>query len=156
MWIHLRLLIFIFFSQLAGIVGGFFTASSVGGWYKFLVKPGFNPPSWLFGPVWIILYTLMGISSYLVWLKIGVNNLAKPALIVFYTHLVLNALWSIIFFGLKNPMLAFCEIVVLWIFIIITMVLFYKVDRLACYVLIPYLLWVSFAAVLNYSIWRLN
>ena len=156
MFIHLKVLIFILFSQLAGIVGGFFTSSSVGGWYQTLAQPSFNPPGWVFGPVWIVLYTLMGVSSYLVWLKVGINSLAKPALIIFYIHLVLNALWSILFFGLKNPFLAFIEIIILLVMILIIIVLFYRIDKTASYLLIPYLLWVSFASILNFFIWRLN
>lgn len=149
-------IIFILISQLAGVVGSIFTTTAIPTWYATLNKPMFNPPSWIFGPVWIVLYTMMGIASYLVWQKRGNMGVAKISLIIFFIHLVLNALWSIIFFGLHNPMLAFFEIIILWITIAVLIFLFYKIDRRAAYLLIPYLLWVSFASFLNYSIWRLN
>lgn len=149
-------LIFVLISQLAGVVGSFFTASKIPSWYATLNKPSFNPPGWIFGPVWITLYTMMGIASYLVWQKRGDTSLAKISLVVFFVHLVFNALWSIIFFGLQNPMLAFFEIVVLWMMIVSLIIMFYQIDKRAAYLLIPYLLWVSFASVLNFFIWRLN
>ncbi len=139
--------------QLAGVIGSLFTASSVGSWYSTLNKPPFNPPGWVFGPVWITLYTMMGISLYLVWRS---GNRDWLVLGVFGFQLVLNALWSILFFGLQVPGIAFAEILVLWISIIATIVLFFSVSRAASYLLVPYLLWVSFAAVLNFMIWRLN
>jgi tryptophan-rich sensory protein len=139
--------------QLAGIIGSFFTASSVSTWYAALNKPSFNPPSWVFGPVWITLYTLMGISLYLVW-RSGSRDWV--VLGVFGFQLVLNALWSILFFGMQSPGIAFAEIIVLLLSILLTMVLFFTVSRTASYLLIPYALWVSFAAVLNFAIWRLN
>ncbi len=149
-------IIAILISQSAGIIGSVFTAKSVKTWYLTLQKPFFNPPGWIFGPVWIFLYTLMGISSYMIWQDRAINNLVKPALIIFGVHLVLNALWSILFFGLKNPGLAFIEIIVLLIFIVIIIFLFYKINPRAAYLLIPYLVWVSFASILNFSIWKLN
>lgn len=147
---------FILISQLAGVVGSFFTAPAISTWYSTLNKPSFNPPSWVFGPAWITLYTLMGIASYLIWQKRGESSLAKTALIIFFVHLVFNALWSIIFFGFHSPMWAFVEIVFLWAMILSLIVIFYKIDRRAAYLLVPYILWVSFASVLNFSIWRLN
>lgn len=149
-------ILFILFSQAAGIIGSVFTSKAIPTWYAGLTKPGFNPPSWLFGPVWILLYALMGIASFLVFEKRAQFPLAKPALAVFFIHLGLNALWSILFFGLKNPGLAFFEIIVLWAAILVLIFLFYRIDRPAAYLLIPYLAWVSFALVLNFSIWRLN
>ncbi|MBW2964801.1 tryptophan-rich sensory protein [Candidatus Woesearchaeota archaeon] len=139
--------------QLAGILGSLFTISSVGSWYMTLNKPVFNPPSWVFGPVWITLYTMMGISLYLVWRS---GNRSWLVLGVFGLQLVLNALWSILFFGMHAPGIAFVEIVILWLSIIATIVLFFSVSRAASYLLIPYALWVTFAAVLNFAIWRLN
>jgi tryptophan-rich sensory protein len=150
------ILFFILISQFAGIIGSFFTAPAISGWYAELNKPFFNPPGWVFGPAWISLYTLMGIASYLIWLKRKKNNLANTALIIFFIHLVFNALWSIIFFGLNNPMWAFFEIIILWIMILVLIIMFYKIDRKASYLLIPYILWVSFASLLNFSIWMLN
>jgi tryptophan-rich sensory protein len=139
--------------QLAGVIGSFFTVSSVGSWYTGLVKPSFNPPSWVFGPVWITLYTLMGISLYLVW---NSGNRSWLVFGVFGLQLVLNTLWSILFFGLQMPGIAFIEIILLWLSIIATIALFFTGSRAASYLLIPYLLWVSFAAVLNFMLWRLN
>ena len=137
---------------LASAIGGFFTASSVSTWYVELVKPSFNPPSWIFGPVWTLLYLLMGISLYLVWIKKSDKN----AFILFGTQLVLNALWSILFFGLNAPLYAFIEIILLWGFIFATIFYFYKIDKVSAYLLLPYILWVSFAAILNLAIFILN
>lgn len=139
--------------QLAGIIGSFFTVSSVGTWYAAINKPSFNPPSWVFGPVWITLYTMMGISLYLVWRS---GNRDWVVFGVFGLQLVLNAAWSILFFGLQSPGIAFAEIIVLWLSILATIFLFFNVSRAAAYLLIPYALWVTFAAVLNFAIWRLN
>lgn len=152
----IKILIAIFICQGAGIVGSFFTVKSLETWYNTLNKPVFNPPGWVFGPVWILLYTFMGIALYLVYQKIGESSLAKWALIVFFIHLFLNAIWTIIFFGMQNPGLAFFEIIILWIFIIAVIILFYRIDSRTIYLLLPYLLWVSFAAVLNFYLWRLN
>lgn len=150
------LAISILISQSVGIIGSVFTSKSVSSWYPSLLKPFFNPPAWIFGPVWITLYALMGIASYLVWQERGVNSLVKPALVVFGVHLVLNALWSFLFFGLRNLGLAFFEIIILWLFIAILIYLFYKINPKAAYLLVPYLAWVSFAGVLNFYLWRLN
>ncbi|MBW2971904.1 tryptophan-rich sensory protein [Candidatus Woesearchaeota archaeon] len=139
--------------QLAGIIGSLFTASSIGSWYSALNKPSFNPPNWVFGPVWITLYTMMGISLYLVWRSGSRDWLVLG---VFGLQLVLNTLWSILFFGMHAPGWAFVEIVVLWASIVATIVVFFGVSRTASYLLIPYALWVSFAALLNFMLWRLN
>ncbi|MFA5163448.1 MAG: TspO/MBR family protein [Patescibacteria group bacterium] len=152
----LRPLVFILISQLAGVIGSVFTSSAIPGWYSTLDKPSFNPPNWIFGPMWVTLYVLMGIASYLIWKRRGDIKSVKISLIIFFAHLILNALWSIIFFGLHNPMLAFFEIVILWLSILLLIGLFYRIDKRASYLLIPYLLWVSFASILNYSIWKLN
>ena len=147
-----KLLISILLPFLASGIGGLFTASSVSSWYVTLNKPSFNPPSWVFGPVWTILYLLMGISLYLVWSK----KFSKPAFIFFGVQLFLNALWSILFFGIKSPLFAFIGITLLWTAIFITIIYFYKLNKLSSYLLIPYILWVSFAAVLNFAIFLLN
>ena len=147
-----KLIISIVLPFLASAIGGFFTASSVSTWYVELVKPSFNPPSWIFGPVWTLLYLLMGISLYLVWIKKSDKN----AFILFGTQLVLNALWSILFFGLNAPLYAFIEIILLWGFIFATIFYFYKIDKVSAYLLLPYILWVSFAAILNLAIFILN
>lgn len=148
--------LFILASQAAGLVGSIFTTSKITTWYATLNKPSFNPPGWIFGPVWVTLYTMMGIAAYFVWQKRGDNPLVNMALVIFFIHLIFNALWSILFFGLQNPMWAFMEIVILWLMIVALIIIFYKIDRRAAYLLIPYLLWVSFASVLNFYIWNLN
>lgn len=142
-------------AQTAGIIGSFFTAQSVRTWYATLAKPDWNPPSWVFGPVWISLYTLMGISAFLVWENKNASG-TKTALVFYAIQLALNALWSILFFGIKNPALAFAEILVLLLFILITTFLFWKIDYRAGILLLPYIAWVSFASFLNYNIWKLN
>lgn len=153
---YLKLIISIVVCEFAGIIGSFFTSSSVSGWYAGIVRPAFNPPSWLFGPVWTILFVLMGISVFLVW-KNGLERKdVRIAIYIFLVQLVLNTLWSIIFFGLKNPGGAFVEIIFLWISILFSIFAFAKVSKTAAWLLVPYILWVSFAAYLNYSIWSLN
>ena len=142
--------------QLAGVVGSFFTFNSVKTWYLTINKPVFNPPSWVFGPVWTILFLLMGISLFLVWSKGFDNPQVKIALLIFAAQLILNVLWSTLFFGLKSPLFAFVEIVILWIFILLTIINFYSISKPASYLLIPYLLWVTFASVLNFAIFLLN
>ena len=151
-----RLIISLVIPFLASAIGGIFTASSVSTWYVTLNKPFFNPPSWVFGPVWTVLYLMMGIALYLVWTtKTGAKN-KYVAFIVFGVQIFLNALWSVLFFGLKNPLFAFVEIVFLWIAILATIAYFYRIKKTASYLLIPYILWVSFAAVLNLSLFILN
>lgn len=151
-----KLIIVVGISELAGIIGSFFTISAIPTWYTGLVKPALNPPSWIFGPVWIILYALMGIAAFLIW-KNGLERKdVRMALGVFGIQLFLNAIWSIIFFGLKNTGLALIDIILLWLAIVWTMVVFYKISKPATYLLVPYLLWVSFASYLNYSILILN
>ena len=142
---------FIALSQAAGLIGSVFTASSISSWYQYLAKPELNPPSWVFGPVWTTLYLLMGIAAYLVW-----RVRALKAHAVFFVQLALNALWSVLFFGLRSPGLALIEIALLWLAILVTIVSFNRVSRTAAFLLVPYLLWVSFATYLNYSIWILN
>lgn len=137
----------------AGIIGSAFTSPAIPNWYASLVKPEFTPPSWVFGPVWTTLYFLMGVSLYLIWKR---KDEAKPALAVFSFQLVLNALWSFLFFGLQSPLYGLICIVLLWLAIVATVLLFYRISKTAAYLLVPYLLWVSFAAFLNYSIWTLN
>lgn len=146
---------FIAVSQLAGIVGSFFVMPAVDGWYMELTKPSFNPPSWVFGPVWTLLYSLMGIAAFLVWKK-GSGAARRTALILFGAQLVANSLWSILFFALQSPGFAFLNIMILWVLIVATMVAFYRISKLATLLMAPYILWVSFAAFLNYTIWMLN
>jgi translocator protein len=153
-WLELGLIIII--CGLAGIIGTFFTIPAIPTWYAALNKPFFNPPSWVFGPVWIMLYALMGISFFIIWKK-GLNKKEnKIAVSLFSAQLVLNALWSIIFFGLQNILFALIEIIMLWIFLVITIIKFYKIDKRAAYLLVPYVLWVSFATILTFFIFILN
>ncbi len=140
-----------------GYFSGMVTRSAITTWYPTLVKPSFNPPNWVFAPVWSMLYAMMGIAAGLVWDRIEIEKeLVKKALIIFAIQLALNALWSFLFFGLKNPMLAGIEIIILWLMIFETYIQFSKINKIAGYLFIPYLFWVSFAMVLNGSIWWLN
>jgi tryptophan-rich sensory protein len=153
---YFKLIVSIIACQAAGLIGSIFTTSSVREWYPELTKPGFTPPGWLFAPVWTTLYLLMGIALYLVWSKGLKSRLSKQAVTVFVIQLVLNSLWSILFFGLKSPAYAFLEIILLWLAIIMSIFYFYRISRTAAYLLIPYILWVSFAGVLNLFIVLLN
>jgi len=153
----LRLAACILVCQAAGILGSFFTASSLQSWYTGLVKPAFTPPGWVFGPVWTVLYTLMGIAAWLVWRR---GSLADPnirnAVFLFLIQLSLNTLWSALFFGLRSPLLALVDILALAAAILATIAAFKPVSPLAAWLMVPYLAWVSFAAILNASIWKLN
>jgi benzodiazapine receptor len=140
-----------------GYFSSLVTQSSIETWFPTLVKPSFNPPNWVFAPVWTMLYIMMGIAAGLVWNRIDFEKeVVRKALIFFAIQLALNALWSYLFFGLKNPLLALIEIVLLWLMIYETYIKFAKIDKIAGYLFIPYLAWVSFATVLNASIWWLN
>ena len=141
---------------LIGFLSGFATQSSVGTWYATLNKPGFNPPNWIFAPVWTFLYITMGISAGLVWAKGFYHIWVKTALYYFGFQLLFNALWSIVFFGLREPFWALMVIVILIILILATIKWFRIVSKPAAYLLLPYLLWVCFAMVLNFNIWILN
>jgi len=140
---------------MAGVIGSLFTVSGVKEWYVYLQKPFFAPPSWIFAPAWITLYALMGLAAFLIWKKKSVKGV-KTALYFYAIQLGLNALWSYLFFGLRNPGLAFAEIIVLWILIIITGLKFDKIDKKAGYLFIPYILWVAFASILNFAVWQIN
>ena len=136
----------------ASAIGAFF---SPGQWYIELNKPSWHPPSWVFGPVWTVLYTLMAIAAWMVWKKGGFAEQSKP-LTLFLVQLALNALWSPLFFGLYSPALAFVDIVLLWCTLAFTIYAFWQVRPLAGALLLPYIAWVSFAAVLNGTLWQLN
>ena len=164
-----KLVIAVIVSELAGIIGSVFTTPSIAGWYAGIVKPALNPPAWVFGPVWTTLFVLMGIAAFLVWSSYAEASADKKkgikvALILFGTQLVLNTLWSIIFFGstsltingLNNIGIALIEIVFLWLAILATIIAFAKISKPAAWRLVPYILWVSFAMYLNYAIWALN
>ncbi len=152
----LKLLISIAVPLLVGGLSGIATARGVQEWYPTLVKPAFNPPSWVFGPVWTFLYILMGIAAFLVWQKGWDNRLVRAALALFAVQLILNGLWSILFFGMQSPGLAFVEIIILWLSILATVLLFWRVIPVGGMLVLPYEAWVTFAAVLNGSIWILN
>jgi len=152
----LKLIISIALTALAGFLGSIFTTGSVTTWYPTLVKPSFNPPSWLFGPVWTILYIMIGVSLYLVWASKAKAKIKRKAYWIFGVQIILNSLWSIVFFGMQQPTGAFLVIFLLWISIIYNALVFYRISKSAGYLLVPYFLWVSFASVLNLAIWILN
>jgi len=147
---------FILLSFLAGAIGSLFTFSAIPNWYATLVKPSFAPPNWLFGPAWTTLYVLMGISAYFIYQKGWKNKPVRFALSIFGVQLALNALWSILFFGLRSPLYGLMGIIPLWLSIAFCIRLFYPIDKKAAYLLVPYILWVTFATLLNFSIWMLN
>jgi len=151
-----KLIVSLVVCQLAGVVGSLFISPSIYTWYVYLERPSFTPPNWFFSPVWIILFVFMGISLYLLWKDSLQERSVRVALVWFGGQLGLNIVWSIIFFGLKAPFLAFIEILLLWVAILITLVKALKVSKTASFLLIPYFSWASFAAVLNFYIWALN
>ena len=148
----LLLVAFIAVCEIAGIIGGIFTVRAIPTWYVHLKKPSFNPPNWIFGPVWTILYALQGIAAYLVFQQTGSGH----AFWLFVVQLVLSAIWTPLFFGVKRIGAAFAEIIVLLASIIVTIIVFFEVNVTAAWLMTPYVLWVAFAAILNYKIWQLN
>ncbi len=146
---------------LGGLLALSFGAAAIGtpfipgDWYAALAKPSWNPPSWVFGPVWMLLYTLMAVAAWLVWQR-GEGGARRLALGLYAVQLALNAAWTPLFFGLHLLGVAFVEILLLWLAIAATIAAFHRVHRLAAWLLVPYLAWVSFAAVLNFTLWRLN
>ena len=151
-----RLILSIIICQMAGIIGSIFTAGSVTSWYPTLVKPSFTPPGFYIGLIWIVLFTLMSISLFLIWRETPSNLAARIALYFFATQLIVNVLWSVAFFGMQSPIGGLVVIGFLWVLILITIIRFWPINRTAALLLIPYIIWVSIAAFLNYSIWRLN
>jgi translocator protein len=151
-----RLILCIGICELVGVIGSVFTASSVTTWYTTLEKPWFTPPGSIISAAWIILFALMGLSLFLVWQKGISSTNVKIALVVFAAQLLVNVLWSYAFFGLQSPLAAVMVIVVLWLLILQCIIRFWYISRDAAMLLVPYILWVSFAAFLNYTIWRLN
>ena len=154
-----------FEARLAFVLAGWlvlcFSAASLGAffmpgeWYTTLKKPSWNPPGWIFGPVWSALYSMMAVAAWLVWKRGGFAAQRRP-LALFLAQLVLNAAWTPLFFGLHWPSIAFAEITLLWLAIAATLAAFRPVSRIAAWLLAPYLAWVSFAAALNFTLWRLN
>lgn len=151
-----KLIASILICQGAGLLGSIFTTPNIAGWYQTLQKPALTPPNWIFGPVWISLYTMMGIAVFLIWQHGLKNKQTKTALRAFVLQLALNTTWSIVFFGFQSPALGLITILFLWSSILITILFFRKISLTATWLMIPYLLWVSFATYLNYSIWILN
>jgi len=149
--------LFVIACLLAGGIGSIFTSPEIPTWYAALNKPDFSPPNWVFAPVWTTLYILMGVAAHLVYEK-GAKNKAEvdAALALFTTQLALNMAWSFLFFGLHSPLYGLIGIVTLWLVIALTMVRFYGISRPAGLLLVPYILWVSFASVLNLFVWMLN
>ena len=141
----------------AGGIGSYFTMPAIGTWYAFLQKPVFTPPNWIFGPVWTVLYIMMGIALYCVWKKRNPKTKSKVAAYTwFYIQLILNVMWSAVFFGMHSIFGGLLIIVALWLGIGVTILKFRKQAPNTVWLLLPYLLWVSYACVLNYSLWRLN
>lgn len=151
-----KLLGAIIIAQAAGLLGSLATFTSINGWYKELVKPPFNPPDWIFGPVWTTLYILMGIALYLIWDKGLKNKKVRFAFWLFIVHLAANVGWSVVFFGLHSIFGGFVGALILWMFIVAVIWKFYEINKWAGLLLAPYLLWTSFAIVLNTSVWLLN
>lgn len=140
-------------SQAAGLIGSAFTVPAISGWYATLTRPALAPPNWIFGPVWTTLFFLMGVAAFLVWRHGAKGN---TALTIFAVQLVLNVLWSALFFGLQSPGAGLIGIALLWTALVATIIAFAKVSKLAAWLLVPYIAWVSFAAFLNYQFWILN
>ena len=151
----LKLVASVILCQLAGFLGSLFTTPAIPTWYATLKKPFFTPPNWIFSPVWISLFILMGISLFFVWRRTDHPHF-KFAFIFFFVQLILNILWSIVFFGLRSPLVGLLDILLLWIAILFTILNFLKVSKFAGILLLPYFSWVSFAALLNFSLWILN
>ena len=152
----LKFIISIFICQSAGIFGSLFTFESISDWYVTLEKPLFAPPNWIFGPVWIILYFLMGVSLYIVWENELKSKSRKVFFTVFGIQLILNALWSLLFFGLKSPLLGLVDIILLDIMVTVTIIYAKSISKLAAILLVPYLVWIIFASILNFAIFLLN
>ena len=150
------LLVSLLACQSAGVLGLLFTHPALRSWYPWLKRPSFQPPNWLFAPVWTALYAMMGSAVFLVWRKVPNDRRASRAVDFFGVQLTFNSLWSVVFFGLRSPLAGLAEISVLWVALIATVIKFFRISKPAGFLLIPYLLWTSFATVLNFSIWRLN
>ncbi|MEN9547444.1 MAG: hypothetical protein RIR12_35 [Bacteroidota bacterium] len=152
----LKLIIAILIPVTVGGLSGFFTANNVGTWYTTIQKPSWNPPNWIFGPVWTTLYILMGIALYLVWKADSTNFFKKLAIVFFTLQLVLNFFWSFIFFQQHQMGWALVEIIALWLAILATIYSFANISKTAAWLLVPYIAWVSFATILNYTLWKIN
>ena len=151
-----KLVISIIVPLAIGATSGLFTETGVGSWYQTIQKPSWNPPGWIFGPVWTLLYILMGVALYLVWKSDAAPALKRTAIILFSIQLVLNFFWSLIFFNQHAIGWALVEIIVLWLSILATIFVFARINNTAAWLLVPYISWVSFAGILTYTIWKLN
>lgn len=149
------LVVFVVLCLAAGAAGGIVTGPEIGGWYRTLEKPAWQPPGWVFGPVWTTLYLMMAVAAWLIWKPVGLSAARFP-LVLFFVQLVLNVGWSWIFFGMHRPAGALVELVALWLTIAVTTWAFFRRSSIAGWLMVPYLAWVSFAGVLNFEIWRLN
>jgi tryptophan-rich sensory protein len=152
----LKLIIAIAIPLAVGGISGFFTVTGVESWYQTINKPSWNPPGWIFGPVWTTLYAMMGIALFLIWKSDSSDMLKKTAIALFAVQLILNFFWSFIFFDQHQIGWALVEIIVMWVFILLTIFAFGNVSKLAAWLLVPYISWVSFATILNYTIWKMN
>jgi tryptophan-rich sensory protein len=152
----IKLIISVLACLLAGFVGSAATMPSIPTWYASLQKPAFNPPNWIFAPVWTTLFIMMGVAAFLVWDKGLENKKVRISLAIFCLQLLLNVLWSVLFFGMHSPLYAFIDIMMLWASILATIIYFHRISAAAAYLLIPYILWVSFASALNLFIVILN
>ena len=152
----IKLIASIIICQSAGLIGSIFTTPAISTWYATLDKPPFTPPNWLFAPAWITLYLLMAVSASIVWQRGLGSRPVRTSLVIFLIQLILNALWSVVFFGLQSPLYGIIVIVALWIVILLTIIKFFKVSTPAAVLLLPYIGWVTFAATLNVSIFILN
>jgi benzodiazapine receptor len=151
-----KLVVSIVACQGAGAIGSIFTTPAIPTWYAALEKPFFTPPNWLFAPAWISLYLLMAIAAFLVWRQGLGQKGVKAALVVFLVQLVLNASWSVVFFGLQSPLWGMVVILALWVAILLNIIMFFRLSTAAGALMLPYILWVSFASALNIAIWVLN
>ena len=150
-----KLIVSIAVPFLVGFTASLFTITGVNSWYQAIQKPSWNPPNWIFAPVWTTLYVLMGIAFFLIWRSTDEKQ-KRTAIILFIIQLVANFLWSFIFFDQHQVSLAFAEIIILWLLILVTIFSFARINKVAAWLLVPYISWVSFAAILNYTIWQLN
>jgi len=151
-----KLILSIILIEIIGSLGAIATTPAIPGWYASLIKPFFTPPSWVFGPVWTSLFFLMGFALYLVWQEGLEKRPVRLAVYTFSIQMILNVLWSFLFFGMQNPLFGLIEIIILWFVIIITIFKFFKVSRPAAYMMIPYICWVTIATALNLAVWLLN
>lgn len=152
----LKLIISLAIPLAIGATSGFFTVSGVESWFQTINKPTWNPPNWIFGPVWTTLYVMMGIAFFIIWKSEIRSELKKSAIVLFAVQLVLNFFWSFIFFNQHEIGWALVEIIIMWFFILFTIFAFGNISKTAAWLMVPYISWVSFATILNYTIWQLN